>query len=139
MLSRFKRGNLEIGLSRKSVFVVADGGARLCQVDGDDVESRWRVVGVLVQVGCGDFDNLRLLGRRHPCFWLPKLRGGRGFDFDEDQSVIFFCDEVDFAAQGAKSTGENAIAILFYKFFCQLFAFGTGLLQAVALFAIKRA
>ena len=69
----------------------------------------------------------------------PNCGGGRGFDFDEDQSVIFFCDEVDFAAQGAKTAGENAIALLFYKFFCQLFAFGTGLLQAGALFAIKRA
>ena len=118
---------------------MADGGARLGQVDGDDVKSRCRVVGVLVQVGFGDFDDLRLLGGRHPCFWLPKLRGGRSFDFDEDQGVVFFCNEVDFTAQGAKSAGENAIALLFYKLFCQLFAFGTGVLQAGALFAIKRA
>ena len=108
---------------------------RLCQVNGDDVESRCRVVGVLCQVGFGDFDYLRLLGWRHPSFWLPKMRGGRGFDFDEYQDVVFYCNDVDFTAQGAKSARANAISLLFYKFFCQLFAFGTGLLQAGALFA----
>ena len=40
---------------------MADGGARLGQVDGDDVKSRCRVVGVLVQVGFGDFDNCACL------------------------------------------------------------------------------
>ena len=93
------------------------------------------MVGVLVQVGFGDFDDLCLLGRRHPCLGLSKMRGGCGFDFDEDQDVVFHRNEVDFTAQGAKSARANAVSLLFYKFFCQLFAFWTGLLQAGALFA----
>ena len=114
---------------------MSDDRVLLCQVNGDDVKSRCRVVGVLLQVGFCDFDNLRLLGRRYSGFWLSKMRGGRGFDFDEDQDVVFFCNEVDFTAQGAKSARANSVSLLFYKFFRQLFAFWTGLLQAGASFA----
>ncbi len=92
---------------------MSDDRVLLCQVNGDDVKSRCRVVGALVQVGFGDFDNLRLLGGRYPDFWLPKMRGGRGFDFDEDQDVVFYCNDVDFTAQGAKSARANAISLLF--------------------------
>ena len=97
------------------------------EVDGDEIEAEEAFAGAVGahEMECGTGEAVAFAGREGSFGEFVAIRG-TGFDFDKDEGIAVFGDEVDFASGAAVIALHDAQAASAEEVSCEAFAEGAG-------------